>query len=113
MTSKKATKSNAIVLLSGGIDSSACAYLFRQKGYAVCGVFIDYGQAAAKPEKNAAKVIAARMGIPLAAYRVQNRERFPAGELMGRNAFLLFTAIFLSRLHSGLIVIGVHSGTSY
>jgi 7-cyano-7-deazaguanine synthase len=32
---------------------------------------------------------------------------------VGRNAFLIFTAIFLGRMHHGLLAIGVHAGTPY
>ena len=41
---------DAWVLLSGGIDSAACAYYFQQRGDNVEAVFIDYGQAAAHAE---------------------------------------------------------------
>lgn len=34
---------DALVLLSGGIDSAACAWFLRDHGYSVRGVFVDYG----------------------------------------------------------------------
>lgn len=107
------SRSKATVLLSGGIDSATCAHLFQERGFAVRGVFIDYGQAAARPEEKAAKGVAARIGVPLNVHRVVGEGKFPAGELLGRNAFLLFSAIFLTKLRTGLIAMGVHSGTPY
>jgi 7-cyano-7-deazaguanine synthase len=51
--------------------------------------------------------------VPLRIHRVRGASGFSTGELIGRNAFLLFSAVFLSRCYSGLIAIGVHGGTSY
>jgi len=49
------------ILLSGGMDSSALAYLQRPK----VGVFINYGQRAAEAEHRAATVIASELSMPL------------------------------------------------
>jgi 7-cyano-7-deazaguanine synthase len=99
--------------MSGGIDSTACVHLLREKGLPVRGVFIDFGQVAAKPEQRAAEAIAANLGVPLTIYRVCGGIRYSSGELPGRNAFLLFTTLFLTRQRSGLVAIGVHAGTPY
>ena len=45
------------------------------------------------------------MRIPLGA--------FLSGELIGRNAFLIFTAILYCKISSGIISLGIHSGTPY
>ncbi len=52
---------SSAVLLSGGMDSSALAYLHRPK----TGVFINYGQRAAEAEHRAAAVIAGELSMPL------------------------------------------------
>jgi 7-cyano-7-deazaguanine synthase len=103
----------AIVLLSGGIDSAACAYFLRTRGHEVNALFFHYGQAAAKPEAHAAKSIASHIGIPLRVHRVSGTPKFPTGELTGRNAFLLSSAVLLAARKPGLLVIGVHAGTTY
>ena len=103
----------ATVLLSGGIDSAACAHLLRARGHDVGGFFVDYGQAAANPEECAAKSIASQIGIPLGVYRVLGGPYFTPGELIGRNAFLLLSAVLLAPNKSGLVAIGVHAGTTY
>jgi len=107
------TRLEALVLMSGGIDSAACAHLLTEQGAAVRGVFIDYGQAAAKCERHAAKALSAHLALPLATYKISGAPSYETGELVGRNAFLIFAAIFLARPRSGLIGIGVHAGTSY
>jgi 7-cyano-7-deazaguanine synthase in queuosine biosynthesis len=38
------------VLLSGGIDSSACIHYYQQDHHDVTGVFIDFGQKTVKYE---------------------------------------------------------------
>jgi 7-cyano-7-deazaguanine synthase len=107
VTSRKAT-----VLMSGGMDSAACAHLLAAQGYEVQGIFIDFGQAAREHESRAVARIADVLGISATTLQVGSGS-FGAGELVGRNAFLLITAIFLGRVRDGLLAIGVHAGTPY
>jgi 7-cyano-7-deazaguanine synthase len=51
---------NAIVLLSGGLDSMVCAALAREHGFAVTALTIDYGQRH-RVELGAAAAIAAQL----------------------------------------------------
>ena len=91
---------NTTVLMSGGVDSAACAHLLAWQGNAinaVNAVFINYGQAAAAAEERAVRKITTWMGANLSCYSVVGSEPFTAGELVGRNAFLVFTALFLTR----------------
>lgn len=56
---------DAIVLLSGGIDSAACAWFLRDHGHSVRGLFVDYGQKAARLEKNSAEALSKVLEIAL------------------------------------------------
>jgi 7-cyano-7-deazaguanine synthase len=105
--------SSAAVLMSGGIDSTACLHFLAKRGGNVQGVLLDYGQAAAARERQAARALAAHMHVPLVVYDVRGGPTFGSGELKGRNAFLIFAALFLTRLKSGLVAIGVHAGSPY
>jgi 7-cyano-7-deazaguanine synthase len=103
----------AVVLMSGGIDSYACAHLLRSQGFHVEGVFIDHGQAATTFERRAVQQISALLDIPISNLKVSGGLPFSSGELIGRNAFLIATAMFMTRRQSGLIAIGIHAGTPY
>lgn len=101
------------VLMSGGIDSTACAHLFVERGDNVTGVFVDYGQSAACPERKAAQRVANYLQIPLSMLAFQSGQRFETGEITGRNAFLIFAALMGVRPQTGALSLGVHTGTDY
>lgn len=104
---------NATVLMNGGIDSAACAHLLAWQGNIIDAVFIDHSQAAAEAEGRAVREITTRIGANLTCYTVLGSEPFSAGELVGRNAFLIFTALFLTRARPGMLAMGIHGGTPY
>ncbi len=54
-----------LVLLSGGVDSTAAAALARASGEGVAGLFVSYGQNHAPHERAAARAVAHRLGITL------------------------------------------------
>ena len=58
--------SEVLVLLSGGIDSTACVNFYIEFGRPPRGVFVDYGQPAALNEIQAARAVAKYYSIPLA-----------------------------------------------
>lgn len=105
-------KENALVLMSGGIDSTACAHFLANREMAVHGIFLDFGQCASVLERRAAHAIAESINIPLHSFSVVGAS-FSSGELVGRNAFLLHSAAFLTGLRRGLVALGVHAGTPY
>ena len=104
---------NATVLMSGGIDSASCAHLLCSQGYNVRGVFVDFGQASATREKKAVVDLSDHLGIEVVMISVSAATNFQTGELAGRNAFLIFSAVLLGHCRSGIVVMGIHSGTNY
>lgn len=104
---------DAVVLLSGGIDSAACAWLLRSQGYRVRNLFVDYGQGAARYERRSAEAISNSLGFDLDCISVSTQSEFGAGEVVGRNVFLVFAGLLSSQLNQGVIALGIHSGTSY
>lgn len=103
----------SILLMSGGIDSMVCAHLLASSSQKVRPVFIDFGQPTAQIEKVAAKKISETLGIQLEVISALGEAEFGVGELPGRNAFLIMTAMFFTNEANGQIVIGVHAGTDY
>ncbi|MCP5357503.1 MAG: 7-cyano-7-deazaguanine synthase QueC [Pseudomonadales bacterium] len=56
------TGKNAVVLLSGGLDSSTCLAIAKDQGFNIYALSFDYGQRSAS-ELNAARAVAAQIGV--------------------------------------------------
>lgn len=104
---------STVVLMSGGIDSAVCAHFLQTRGQNVQAAFFDFGQRAAAKEAKAVKAIAARLDIKLDKYQLRGRSAWSIGELTGRNAFLVVSALFTTQGTASQIAIGIHSGTPY
>jgi 7-cyano-7-deazaguanine synthase len=101
------------VLLSGGVDSTACVAFYRAAGRDVAGIFVDYGQAAMRAESAAAGRVAEHYGISLRRLVLRRPDASGPGLVPGRNGFLIFTALLDIGAQVGTIAIGVHAGTTY
>lgn len=101
-----------LVLLSGGIDSMCCTAWYSERSFSVSALFINYGQVSASKETSAVKALARELRVPLAEVSTTGLS-IPQGEIPGRNALLLATALMAFPVECGLISIGIHSGTSY
>jgi 7-cyano-7-deazaguanine synthase len=108
----KGDQPKALVLLSGGIDSTACVAFYLQQGFSVSAVFVDYGQIAAPQEKKASQAVANHYQIPVAILSWSGQKK-QAGLIIGRNAFLLFAALMEVPVEARIIAAGIHSGTTY
>lgn len=104
---------HATVLMSGGIDSAACAAFLTAQDFRISALFVDYGQAALNQERAAVQSLASALGIKVRELAFKGAASFGPGELVGRNAFLVFAALFATRGQSNLIALGLHSGTPY
>lgn len=113
MSKLKKEGKSVIVLLSGGIDSTACINYYLQEDLSPTALFINYGQAAMKKEYESAKKIATYYNIKLDTIRVDISNRFEKGEIKGRNAFFIIIALMKYIKFSGLISLGIHAGSPY
>jgi 7-cyano-7-deazaguanine synthase len=104
---------NALVLISGGIDSFACGHFLITQSYSVSGLFVDYGQVANAVESTAATVVAASLRISLEKASFVSKHTYGAGEIPGRNGLLAFAALAASSPGTSVIATGIHSGTPY
>ena len=110
---KKQAGTKATVLLSGGIDSATCLAYYLNEGFRVDALFVDYGQIGAPKELRAAKAICRHFRIRLRVVALSGTTPKGPGLVLGRNAFLLFSAVLEFQTDAGFIVIGIHSGTRY
>jgi 7-cyano-7-deazaguanine synthase len=101
-----------LVLLSGGIDSSTVLALALEVGISASALFVDYGQAAASSEAKASAAIAGHFGVEYQKLSCTG-QTFGAGEIRGRNAFLVHTALMVLRQPKAVVVLGIHAGTTY
>jgi 7-cyano-7-deazaguanine synthase len=105
---------NTIVLFSGGVDSGACAHYLAREKHEVHPLFVDYGQRAAIPEATAAHELSRALGLTLHTAKFSTAHSFGAGEIKGRNAFLVFSAILSTvYVEPCNIALGIHAGTPY
>ena len=109
----KTKSEKAIALMSGGIDSAACAAFLKAQGMKVTAIFIDYGHAAAKCESQAARSIADKLDIEFQHLEFSGPKNSVVGGVAGRNAFLIFAALLASKGQSSVIGLGLHAGTPY
>lgn len=102
-----------LVLLSGGIDSTATLAFYLELGCLPSALFVDYGQDAATRELAAAQRVAAHYRVPLQRIACPGKQRKGGGLILGRNALLLSVGLMELEFTRGIIAIGVHAGTRY
>lgn len=107
------SQNQCVVLVSGGIDSTACIDFYKRQQFAVSGLHVTYGQPAARHESSAAEAVARHYGISLAVIRLMGACPKSDAEILGRNTLLIFAALMELNACSGMIAIGIHSGTPY
>ncbi|MBI3016231.1 MAG: 7-cyano-7-deazaguanine synthase [Candidatus Tectomicrobia bacterium] len=101
------------VLVSGGIDSAALLAFYLRQRFNVRALFVDFGQPAAKQESHAARAVCKHYGVRLSIMTVKAGAAFSAGEIPGRNAFLVFATVLVCGAQPGMIAIGIHEGPPY
>ena len=101
-----------VVLASGGLDSCTLMALAKQQGANPFALFVDYGQPAARAESKAVTRLTEVLNVPLHKVRYRG-SRLTAGEIRGRNAFLLHVALMEFPAAAGVALIAVHAGTEY
>ena len=60
---KKQNKKKAVCIMSGGMDSTLCAYMMRQEGYEIVGVHFNYAQRTEKKELACFENICDALGV--------------------------------------------------
>lgn len=109
----KANINYALILASGGIDSTACINFYKKLEFEIELLFIDYGQLSRKKEYLAIVSIANYYNVPINKIKISPNKQYNDGFILGRNAVLYFLALNNFKRTDGLIVTGVHAGTGY
>lgn len=104
---------NVIVLLSGGIDSTACVNYYLSQKLKPVGLFIDYGQAVVERELWSARQVSEYYKVKLDTLNILLGHKFYDGEIKGRNALFLLSAVTKYSGFAGIISIGIHAGAPY
>ncbi len=106
-------RKHALVLISGGIDSYACVRFLLDHKWKVTGLFVNYGQLAARHELKAATAIAKSLKIKKHTIHLDLQKKFGVGEVQGRNGLLAMAAYSFSSHTTRIIAMGIHGGTAY
>jgi 7-cyano-7-deazaguanine synthase len=101
------------VLLSGGIDSTACVHFYAHQHLRVQPVFVNYGQPASLAEVRSARAVCAFYKVQLRTIRIEGPRIQRSGEILARNLVLISCALMEVGLRTNLIAVGIHGGTRY
>lgn len=108
-----AEKGHTVVLMSGGIDSSATLVALQGADISISGVFVDYGQPSAISEWEAAQQIARHYGIKIERVDLGAPLICKQGEFWGRNALMILIAAGTIECRPLSVAIGIHALTEY
>ena len=104
---------NALVLFSGGIDSTSCVHYYQNLKYNAYGLFVDYGQPARNQEKNAVEKLSDYLKIKKIVVNTDINPLIDSGVILGRNYLLLSIALSVVPFKQGIVAMGIHSGTDF
>ena len=102
-----------VVLMSGGIDSSATLAACLELGWSLTGMFVDYGQPAAQSEWEAAQRIASHYQIEIDKVDLGISLVSDRGEFFGRNALFVLTAAGTISHRPLIVALGIHALSDY
>lgn len=104
---------HTVVLMSGGIDSSATLAALQEPGISISGVFIDYGQPSAISEWKAAQKIAEYYCIEIKKIELGTHLICNQGEFWGRNAIMVLIAAGMVESRPLSVAMGIHALSEY
>ena len=105
------TSRRAMVLASGGIDSTTCLFYYRELGHDVEALFVDYGHPANPAEYEHIDSLCKQNKFPLGLLKLSGTTIDSQWEIRGRNAFFIITALMARPTFSGLLSLGIHGGS--
>ena len=104
---------HCVVLMSGGIDSSATLAACQEPGIFLSGMFVDYGQPAVCSEWEAARRIANHYQIEIDKMDLGISLVSDLGEFFGRNALFILIAAGAIPQRPLVVALGIHALADY
>ena len=102
-----------MILLSGGIDSSAVIAALKESHSNLLGIFVDYGQPAAESEWDAVQSVAQHFSVSVRRMTLGFPLEVQRGEYFVRNALLILIAAGSTRARPLKIALGIHALSEY
>ena len=109
----RVSNGRCVLLMSGGIDSSATLVACQQLGSELSGMFFDYGQPAARSEWEAVQQIASHYQIGVEKVDLGVTLVSDRGEFFGRNALFVLAAAGGVPHRPLTVAIGIHALSDY
>lgn len=109
-------KNNALILLSGGLDSTCLLPYYLERGFNISCLWVNYNQLGKVYEEKAVDYFCRNYGIDLIKQTigekiiVKNKENM---EYFGRNLLLISFALSMFPYKNGLICTGIRYTTDY
>ncbi len=103
----------SVVLMSGGVDSSATIIACQEPVQSLSGMFVDYGQPAALSEWEAAQRVADYYQIEIEKVVLGANLVSDRGEFFGRNALFVLTAAGTTSKRPLIVALGIHALADY
>jgi 7-cyano-7-deazaguanine synthase len=103
---------SVIVLLSGGIDSTAVLDFYLKRKSAVRAIYFDYGQPCSKGEQDALAKVVSHYSVEQQLVKLGVTPMMRKDEYLCRNSLLLFAAASLES-EPTKIAMGIHSDSPY
>ena len=107
------SNTHTVILLSGGIDSTATLAACKDTSENALAIFVDYGQPSAQSEWEAAQNVAAHYATEVERVRLGFSLISDKGEFFGRNALFVLTAAGVTEERPLAVALGIHSLTEY
>ena len=109
-------KNNALILLSGGLDSACLLPYYLEKGFNVSCLWINYNQLGVKYEEKAIDYLSERFKVNLIKQAIDKNivvKNLETIEYSGRNLLFISLALSMFPYHYGLICTGIRYTPSY
>lgn len=107
------TARKVLVLASGGIDSTACLFYYKELHHDVEALFVDYGHPANPAEYERIDALCKRYKFPLGLLKLSGANIDSQWEIRGRNALFIIAALMARPTFTGLLALGIHGGSLY